>query len=134
LGNFPCPAGNDPPQRTQEQRRPQTIRRDFDVQNHGVAIALQFVERTSGVFQIKDRVSFIQFLGLNWLGLNWQSRVPDQKTIWLFREQLTKAGLVKPLFDRFEQLLASVKQLWSPFAERKDVSFAERKTTKCDTN
>ena len=39
------------------------------------------------------------------MGWNWQSRVPDQKTIWLFREQLTKAELVKPLFDRFEQLL-----------------------------
>ena len=51
-------------------------------------------------FQIKDRMSFMQFLGLN-----WQSRVPDQKTIWLFREQLTKAELVKPLFERFEQLL-----------------------------
>ena len=37
-------------------------------------------------FQIKDRLSFMRFLGL---GLG--DRVPDAKTIWLFREQLTQA-------------------------------------------
>ena len=34
-------------------------------------------------FQIKDRLSFMRFLGLG-----FHDRVPDAKTIWLFREQL----------------------------------------------
>ena len=38
-------------------------------------------------FLINDRLSFMRFLGL---GLS--DRVPDARTIWLFREKLTKAG------------------------------------------
>jgi len=52
--------------------------------------------------QILDRLSFMAFLDLK---LN--DDVPDEKTIWLFRENLTKAGLIKPLFDQFEETLAS---------------------------
>ena len=44
-------------------------------------------------FQIKDRLSFMRFLGL---GLH--DRVPVSKTIWLFREQLTRAGAITELF------------------------------------
>ena len=36
--------------------------------------------------QIRDRLSFMRFLGL---GL--EGRVPDAKTVWLYREQLTQA-------------------------------------------
>ena len=38
-------------------------------------------------FLINDRLSFMRFLGF---GLS--DRVPDARTIWLFREKLTKAG------------------------------------------
>ena len=38
-------------------------------------------------FLINDRLSFMRFLGL---GLS--NRVPDAKTIWMFRERLTRAG------------------------------------------
>jgi transposase, IS5 family len=48
-------------------------------------------------FQIKDRLSFMRFLGL---GLH--DRVPDAKTIWLFREQLTRAGAIRELFASFD--------------------------------
>jgi IS5 family transposase len=48
-------------------------------------------------FQIKDRLSFMRFLGL---GLH--ERVPDAKTIWLFREQLTRAGAIQALFATFD--------------------------------
>ena len=48
-------------------------------------------------FQIKDRLSFMRFLGL---GLH--DRVPDAKTIWLFREQLTRAGAISELFASFD--------------------------------
>ena len=40
-------------------------------------------------FLINDRLSFMRFLGL---GLN--DRVPDAKTIWMFRERLTRAGAI----------------------------------------
>lgn len=55
-------------------------------------------ERTE--FLINDRLSFMRFLGL---GLS--DRVPDARTIWLFRERLTKADVVKRLFDRFDTAL-----------------------------
>lgn len=55
-------------------------------------------ERTE--FLISDRLSFMRFLGL---GLS--DRVPDARTIWLFREKLTKAGAIQPLFDRFDATL-----------------------------
>ena len=51
-------------------------------------------------YQILDRLSFMRLLGLS-LG----DRVPDAKTIWLFREQLTEAGLVEALFGRFDAYL-----------------------------
>ena len=44
-------------------------------------------------FQIRDRHSFCRFLGLSPEG-----RVPDAKTIWVFRERLKKRGLVEGLF------------------------------------
>lgn len=55
-------------------------------------------ERTE--FLISDRLSFMRFLGL---GLS--DRVPDARTIWLFREKLTKADAIQALFDRFDAAL-----------------------------
>ena len=51
-------------------------------------------------FLINDRLSFMRFLGL---GLS--DRIPDARTIWLFREKLTKAGAIGPLFERFDATL-----------------------------
>lgn len=51
-------------------------------------------------FQIRDRLSFMRFLGLT-----ISDTVPDAKTIWLFREQLNQEGLIKVLFERFDQFL-----------------------------
>ena len=53
-------------------------------------------------FQILDRLSFMRFLKLS-LG----DRVPDSKTIWLFRDQLTKANLIEKLFVEFDKFLRS---------------------------
>ena len=47
--------------------------------------------------QIRDRLSFMRFLGL---GL--EGRVPDAKTVWLYREQLTQAGVIEALFETFD--------------------------------
>src|SRR5271154_5479066 len=46
-----------------------------------------------------------EFLIMRFLGLGLQDRVPDARTIWLFREKLTKAGAIKTLFARFDAIL-----------------------------
>lgn len=51
-------------------------------------------------FQIIDRASFKRFLGLK-----RSDKVPDSKTFWHFREQLTKSKLIEKLFDRFGEAL-----------------------------
>lgn len=51
-------------------------------------------------YQIRDRLSFTRFLGL---GL--EENTPDEKTIWLFRETLIKAGVIDKLFQRFDEYL-----------------------------
>jgi transposase, IS5 family len=37
--------------------------------------------------------------------------VPDAKTLWLFREQLTRAGAVERLFARFDRVLCEAVYL-----------------------
>jgi IS5 family transposase len=51
-------------------------------------------------FQVRDRLSFMRFLGLE-----LHHAVPDATTIWLFREELVKAGKIGELFDLFKQHL-----------------------------
>jgi IS5 family transposase len=51
-------------------------------------------------YMIRDRLSFMRFLGINLFDV-----VPDAKTIWKFREQLTEANLIRPLFDKFEEYM-----------------------------
>lgn len=53
-------------------------------------------------YQIIDRTSF-----KNFLGLKSGDKVPDQKTVWAFREKLTKAGLIENIFTQFLELLES---------------------------
>jgi transposase, IS5 family len=57
-------------------------------------------------YQIRDRLSFMRFLGLA-----LEDRVPDAKTIWLFREQLTRAGAIERLFRRFDAVLRAAGYL-----------------------
>ncbi|MFW5678603.1 MAG: IS5 family transposase [Rhodosalinus sp.] len=52
-------------------------------------------------YQVRDRLSFMRFLGL---GL--EDRVPDAKTVWLYREGLVEAGAVAALFKQFDGYLA----------------------------
>ena len=51
-------------------------------------------------YQILDRMSFKHFLGLE-----SGDKVPDEKTVWLFRENLTKTGLSEELFELFHSYL-----------------------------
>ena len=48
-------------------------------------------------YQLRDRLSFMRFLGL---GL--EDRVPDAKTVWLYREHLARKGMIEELFDAFD--------------------------------
>ena len=51
-------------------------------------------------FQIKYRLSFMDFLNLE-----LSDKIPDAKTIWLFKERLSKNGLTEKLFDLFTETL-----------------------------
>lgn len=51
-------------------------------------------------YQINDRLTFMRFLGLE-----IQDRVPDAKTIWLFRDNLAKADVAIKLFELFNEKL-----------------------------
>jgi len=51
-------------------------------------------------YLIRDRLSFMRFLGL---GL--EDEVPDATTVWLFREALAQAGRIEKLFALFGQHL-----------------------------
>jgi IS5 family transposase len=52
-------------------------------------------------YQIRDRLSFMRFLGLD-----LHQRIPDAKTIWLFRETLAQARVIEQLFTQFDAYLA----------------------------
>ena len=51
-------------------------------------------------YYILDRLRFQRFLGLNLC-----DDVPDAKSIWHYREQLTRKGVVEELFELFYQVL-----------------------------
>ena len=53
-------------------------------------------------YQMRDRLSFVHFLGLT-----LEDKVPDAKTVWLYREQLSQAGLIEALFEDFDGYLQS---------------------------
>jgi len=52
-------------------------------------------------YQIRDRLSFMRFLGLT-----LYDSVPDEKTIWLFRETLTRKNGIEKLFQKFDAYLS----------------------------
>src|SRR4051812_26442251 len=48
---------------------------------------------------------------MRFLGLGLEHPVPDAKTVWLFREQLTRAGGIEGLFATFDAALR-LKGTW----------------------
>jgi IS5 family transposase len=86
-----------------KERKSNAGRKPFDVVVMFKVLVLQSLYNLSDEkieFQIRDRISFMRFLDLS-LG----DAVPDEKTIWLFREQLTEAGLIRRLFEEFDTFL-----------------------------
>ena len=65
-----------------------------DAQDSGVAGHVQAFRRSGGVSAPRP-FDFRDFLGLSVSG-----KVPDAKTIWLFRERLKDSGLLSGLFER----------------------------------
>ena len=70
-------------------------------------------------YQIRDRLSFMRFLGLN-----LEDRVADAKTVWLFRETLKQCALGEVLFKRFDEQLAA-KGLIAKGGQMIDATFVE---------
>ena len=85
-------------------KRKQGGRPPFDAVLMFKILALQALYNLSDdqtEYQIRDRLSFMPFLGLD-----LDHRIPDAKTIWLFRETLAQAQVVETLFAQFETYLA----------------------------
>jgi IS5 family transposase len=86
-----------------EERKSNAGRKPYDAVVLFKVLVLQSLYNLSDEqmeFMIRDRLTFMRFLRL---GL--EDPVPDATTIWLFREQLARAGLIEPLFDLFDQHL-----------------------------
>ena len=86
-----------------EKRKSNAGRKPFDAVMMFKVLVLQTLYNLADdqvEYQVRDRLSFMRFLGL---GL--EDTVPDATTVWLFREALTKANLIGALFDRFNGYL-----------------------------
>src|SRR3989338_11188099 len=70
-------------------------------------------------YQIKDRLSFMRFLGLS-LG----DVIPDEKTIWSYREVLSETNMLGRLFKRFDHYLAT-QGLFAEFGHIVDATIVE---------
>jgi transposase, IS5 family len=68
-------------------------------------------------YQVIDRISF-----KNFLGFETGDKIPDEKTVWAFRESLTKEGVVEDLFNQFKNYLES-KELIFNEGQLVDASF-----------
>jgi IS5 family transposase len=86
-----------------KQRKSNAGRKSFDAIVMFKIMVLQSLYNLSDdqiEFQVRDRLSFMRFLRFSVSDI-----VPDAKTIWLFREQLTEAGIVEKLFKQFDKFL-----------------------------
>ncbi len=89
--------------RREAERKNSAGRKPWDEVVIFKALVLQALYNLSGdqaEYQLRDRFSFMRFLGLE-----LEDAVPDAKTLWLYREALAKAGAVEELFDLFDGFL-----------------------------
>jgi len=83
-----------------QNRQSNAVLKGYDVILRFKILILQSLYNLSddaAEFQILGRHSFARFLGLHIC-----QKVPDATTIWRFREDLTKAGIVEELFATFD--------------------------------
>ena len=76
----------------------QAVGRGGDVQDDHSERTLQSVA-TLGRLSIR---SGIACRSCGFWGCGLEDRVPDAKTVWLYREQLTQAGVIETLFETFD--------------------------------
>ena len=89
--------------RSEAERKNSAGRKPWDEVVIFKALVLQALYNLSDdqvEYQLRDRFSFMRFLGLE-----LEDAVPDAKTLWLYREALAKAGAVEELFDLFDEFL-----------------------------
>ena len=87
----------------QKERKAPSGRKPYDELLMFKVVILQSLYHLSDdqmEYQIRDRISFMEFLHLK-LG----DRIPDAKTIWLFKDQLGQLNLTEKLFARFNRTL-----------------------------
>jgi transposase, IS5 family len=88
----------------EKERKSAAGRKPFDVVLMFKVLILQTLYNLADEaveYQIRDRLSFMRFLGLE-----LYDGVPDGTTVWRFRERLKELELLKALFDRFGDHLA----------------------------
>lgn len=89
----------------QKPRKSNAGRKPFDLVLMFKVLVLQSLYNLADErleYQMRDRLSFMRFLGLSLM-----SRIPDGTSVWLFRERLKELGLMRPLFDQFGDYLAA---------------------------
>ena len=82
-----------------KHRKSQAGAKPFDVVLMFKILVLQQLNGLSddgSDYQIRDRFSFMRFLGLQ-----LEDRVPDSKTVWTFREKLKNLGVCRTLNDYY---------------------------------
>jgi len=106
-GDYDCAKGGRPPFDVVMMLKVLVLQRFYALSDDAVE------------FQIKDRLSFQRFLGMD-----FASRVPDAKTVWLFREALRKDDLVRRLFDEINATLVASSVI-ATAGQIVDASFVE---------
>lgn len=87
----------------EKERKSHAGRKPFDVILMLKILVLQSLYNLSDdavEYQVRDRLSFMRFLDLS-----LSERVPDAKTIWLFRENLKELDLIDSIFKGFDKYL-----------------------------
>jgi IS5 family transposase len=86
-----------------KERKSNAGRPPFDYVMMFKIMVLQHLHNLSDAqtqYQLVDRFSFRRFVGIG-----TEDTIPDEKTIWLFRETLTQKAVVEKLFDLFDRFL-----------------------------
>ncbi|AKH36835.1 MULTISPECIES: IS5 family transposase [Nitrosomonas] len=92
---------------TTKPRKSEAGRKPFDRVMLFKMLVLQRMNNLSDdrlEYQVRDRLSFMRFLGLGLAGV-----VPDAKTMWSFREELKENHLMDRLFARFDECLRELE-------------------------
>lgn len=88
----------------EKERKNSSGRKPFDEILMFKILVLQTINDLSddnAEIMIIDRLSYRQFLGLT-----FADKVPDAKTIWLFRNRVSELDLIKPMFEKFNSIVA----------------------------